>query len=85
MELVLTVIALFAALAGGVWIGRTRLGRTSQSSQTSPAKPTKTPEQHGTAIVLEQADIVDAVASDHAVAPGEVSDLMDLADKTRSK
>lgn len=85
IEIVLAAIAFLVALAGGVWIGRTRLGRTSQSSQTLPAEPTKTPEQHGTAIVLEQVDVIDAVAEEHAVDPGEVSDLMDLADKTRSK
>lgn len=78
------IVFIIAAFAGGAWWGRRpRALPTKPPANTPP--PTHTPTQHGTAAVLEEASIIDAVASDHAVDPGEVSDLMDLADKTRQR
>lgn len=85
------IIGAVLALIGAGWFWlRSAMSRRPKPQDPSPPAPSnpepeKTTAEHETAIVLEEADIIDAVAADHDADPNKVGELMDLADATRKE
>lgn len=50
-----------------------------------PPAPKKTAEEHATAIDLDAAELFDDVAEEHGVPADDVAELIDLADRRRTR
>lgn len=80
------VVSAVVGLVAGMLSGRRRPAPPPTVPSPAPPPPPKsTATEHKTAVELDEADIIDEVAAETDVSAGELRDLTDLADATRTR